>query len=546
MGLRGAIGFGLVLSISAATGLGLMGCDFRRNARQAESSKQPRLRFYALGGAAAAVEPCGCVKDMLGGVDHAAALILGPSPARSTFTLAAGPLFFEDPTVEERKQQQALLKADAMAAALREMKLVAWAPGANDFAMGSERFAQLTGATGASPLAANVHGAPGLANKRIVDADGVKVGLVGVGRPVSERAPKPSFEVQDAGPAVKSALDELKKGGAKMFVLLSTLPRGEALRLIEVNPQFQLAILGKPFEAGEQNDAPFDPELIGSTLVVQAPNHVQGVVTIDYYVEDGKFEFSDGSGLKELAERTRMNSRLADLKLRVARARATPGAALEADLAARESEIRTIEAALARPPSPVAAKGSHFRYDYADVRESLGSADAVRLGLGEYYKKVNQKNRELFRDKVPVPVEKGQASFIGASECKTCHAEEFAFWLTTPHHSAYETLVRQDKQYNLDCVSCHVTGYDKPGGSTVTHVGALEGMQCENCHGPGSLHRESPMDKALIMPMPPQTLCADTCHHAPHVKADWRVEDAWPHILGPGHGKPKEASSPKK
>ena len=89
---------------------------------------------------------------------------------------------------------------------------------------------------------------------------------------------------------------------------------------------------------------------------------------------------------------------------------------------------------------------------------------------------------------------------------------------------------------NLDCVGCHVTGYDKPGGSTVTHVEGLTDIQCEICHGPASRHAESPNDKTLILRSPPKSLCASECHHPPHVGKDWSVEQAWPRILGRGHG----------
>ena len=61
-------------------------------------------------------------------------------------------------------------------------------------------------------------------------------------------------------------------------------------------------------------------------------------------------------------------------------------------------------------------------------------------------------------------------------------------WDKTRHAHAYETLATQFKEYNLDCVSCHVTGYEQPGGSSVTHVDKLNDVQCEFCHGPSSRH----------------------------------------------------------
>ena len=41
----------------------------------------------------------------------------------------------------------------------------------------------------------------------------------------------------------------------------------------------------------------------------------------------------------------------------------------------------------------------------------------------------------------------------------------------------------------MECVECHVTGYGRWGGYDGAGGGAdLTGVQCEECHGPGSLH----------------------------------------------------------
>src|SRR6187399_3594740 len=61
----------------------------------------PSVRLYLVSSIAGALEPCGCVKDMLGGVDHFAALLASEassSPRR--LVLGAGPMLFADPTVD--------------------------------------------------------------------------------------------------------------------------------------------------------------------------------------------------------------------------------------------------------------------------------------------------------------------------------------------------------------------------------------------------------------------------------------------------------------
>ena len=126
--------------------------------------------------------------------------------------------------------------------------------------------------------------------------------------------------------------------------------------------------------------------------------------------------------------------------------------------------------------------------------------------------------------------------------CSACHTSEREFWNHTQHSSAYATLSSAHKEFNLDCVSCHVTGYDRPGGSTVVHVENLRDVQCEVCHGPGSGYVAALGDAKLIA-MPEQSLCAAQCHHEPHVKADWSVVASWAKIIGPGHQRPPSAAS---
>jgi hypothetical protein len=84
-------------------------------------------------------------------------------------------------------------------------------------------------------------------------------------------------------------------------------------------------------------------------------------------------------------------------------------------------------------------------------------------------------------------------------------------------------------------VSCHVTGYERPGGSNVTHVNKLQNVQCEACHGPGSLHVASGGGTDIAR-TPAESVCRG-CHHTPHVADDWDLSLSWSKIIGPGHGK---------
>ena len=121
-----------------AAGLALSGCrESQRTKATPSAAPRANLRVFVLGGAAGAVEPCGCVADMLGGVDHAAAILQkGKGAAQGTLVLGAGPMFFQDPTLAPEAVTQARFKAETMAVSLRDLGLAAWAPGQNDWALG--------------------------------------------------------------------------------------------------------------------------------------------------------------------------------------------------------------------------------------------------------------------------------------------------------------------------------------------------------------------------------------------------------------------------
>lgn len=548
LGRRGSPSAGALLLLgcllSASAGF-LSGCDPDKPAKPPSGEtvpEKPTIRFYAVAGAAGAIEPCGCVKNMLGGIDHAAAWVASQKNlAPRSMVLGAGPMFFENPKLEEGHVEQSVYKAEALAKSLKDLGLVAWAPGANDWALGKERFSSLVRATGARPLAANLNKEAGpVTATHIEKLGGVTVGLVGVSVPEFSSG-KVDFPVGAADEGLKKSLAELKKKGAEILVALIAAPRGQALRLVENNPALQLAILGKPYDQGEANDEPFAPEVVGQTLVTQAPNHLQAISVIDLFVRDGNHTFVDGTGLDTLARRRSLDGRISDLEKRLVGWKKPDSGVAKKDVENREKELAALKQerkALTDPEPP--KKGSFFLYDLTEVRESYGEDPRVASRLVAYYQKVNEHNKKVFSGKMPPPVGEGQPSYVGIEICSSCHLEERAFWDKTGHAGAYETLSSQHKEFNLDCVSCHVTGYEKPGGSTVTHVEKFTDVQCEVCHGPGSQHVENPADLTLIKGAPARNFCASSCHHPPHVGDDWSVDEAWPHIVGEGHQREKK------
>lgn len=480
----------LMLAVAASVAA-CQGCHSSTPQPQALSTTAlpPTLRLYLVSNLAGGLEPCGCSKNQLGGVDHLGAYLRAQqAQAPDSLLAAVGPTYFLDPVLQGEQTTQDRWKAEALATALQKMNLVAWAPGANDWADGAPTLNRLRELSGAKLLAANLRGATaGAVATTLREIHGIKVGFIGLSAPLRTGFPPEGVEIDPPTSLLKKEIDTLQGQGAQVLVGLFALPRGDALRLIEGAPALHVVAVGKPFEQGDANDKPVPPVQIGSTVVVQSSNHLQTVAVVDLHVRDQSFSFQDGTGLD--------------------------GA-----------------------PKPAPTMGSYFRTSTVDITVDLGRDESIYSSMLEYYGKVNEHNRTTFADrKAPPPGPDGNR-YVGIDTCSTCHAGAREVWKKTAHARAYKTLSDQHKEFNLDCVSCHVTGYGKPGGSTVTDNQFLQNVQCESCHGPGKLHTENPMDKARIIAKPAAESCVSGCHHPPHVD-HFDAVARMAGILGPGHGK---------
>lgn len=88
----------------------------------------------------------------------------------------------------------------------------------------------------------------------------------------------------------------------------------------------------------------------------------------------------------------------------------------------------------------------------------------------------------------------GKADWVGSARCGSCHPEQLAAWLRTPHA---QTAKRFATRPEARCLACHGTG-DAPAGAAI----AVE-VGCEACHGAGAayaehdLMRDRPVARAL-------------------------------------------------
>jgi hypothetical protein len=168
-----------------------------------------------------------------------------------------------------------------------------------------------------------------------------------------------------------------------------------------------------------------------------------------------------------------------------------------AELSARERQLR--EAPLPAPP----ADRPSLTVSFIPLGDHLPEDGAVRAILTRAYDEIVRRNlasARAHRKPCPDPTRE-EASYIGLDDvprggtypCRVCHSGAAAFWERTGHARAYRTLAAAGRQFDLDCVRCHVTGWGEPGGAcSVAETRGREDVQCESCHGPARLHALDP------------------------------------------------------
>lgn len=102
------------------------------------------------------------------------------------------------------------------------------------------------------------------------------------------------------------------------------------------------------------------------------------------------------------------------------------------------------------------------------------------------------------------------AVVLRLAACESCHSDKIAKWKSSDHAMAYDTLVKKSKQYDPNCLKCHTTRYNQPGGFDMKSPQLeLANVQCESCHGSASEHLNDASKKPA--PRPAMSLCLK-CH----------------------------------
>ncbi len=524
----------------------------------------PDLRLLVLTDLKGYLEPCGCTSRPLGGIDRMAAQVASlRAEGIPTVMVGAGDLFFDAPqghgSERAGAETQEIWKAETLVQILDGMGMAAAVPGGLDLRFGASTFADLDQratfpllASGVSVDVPNADDA-GLADAGvdagsathplalpghiIVQAGALHVGIFGVtdmiaGAGVAEGVTAPD----DLEAQARTAAAALRAEGADVVIALVRGPRRTVRRIASRVETIDFVVEGGLDEA-EANP----PAVVEHSAILHAGRQGQGLLVVDLHrrSETNTAGWTDVSTWTREVERTHLTGQIESLRARIAEWEHDTNVAA-ADLAEQRTRLAALEADAARLTHAPTAPGSAFEARLVELDPDAARDASTQSIINAYSQRVNEHNRTAFASWLPETPAEGMPHYVGSDTCASCHATEHAWWRTTPHGRAYNTLVDVHKEFNLSCVGCHVTGYLQPGGATVSHVGPLQDVGCENCHGPGSAHIASPSEALVnVHRAVPESTCLGC--HTPEHSDTFNYEAYMRAIVVPGHGLPSPA-----
>lgn len=494
---------------------------------------KPTFTLFALAETRGQIGPCGCTTDPLGDLARSAAMVSEARKHGPVVVVDAGGLLYSQLQSSQALDAQEELKADLLVSSYREtLQVAAIGLGAMDLAKGPLKVRPARQVVNLDASAGITAEAP-----KIVKAGDTKVGVFGV----VARGAIENLAITDPIAAGKAAVAQLRQQGARFVVGLVQAPsEASAAELANAIGGIDLVVAGLGGAAPEPDRVkPRADELPSGGFMVIPGNRGQVVSRIEVTLRAGA-GMTDAGGRAEAQVRiAQIEKRIPAIEADLVRFASDPSAdpafiaAKKKELAQQQNEL----AQLKRSPLRIPAQGSFFTLEQVRINKKLSCDLEVQAQTASYFQAAGQANVAYAQSIAPLPVPKGVATYVGSAACADCHDDAIEFWTKSRHAGAWETLEKRGQQFDLECISCHVTGWNKPGGATLAKNEGLRDVQCEVCHGPASIHvaKEGNENPKTLVGGPDPGMCAKMCHTKEH--SDTFSYDAYLRdIVGPGHG----------
>jgi hypothetical protein len=397
---------------------------------------QPDVALVLSGEEHGYLQPCGCSDPQKGGLARRYNFV-------QTLVQRGWPIVLADlGDVPQRSGPQALLKYRVSMQALKQLGYTAVGVGEHEMlqplfnALGEYALNEHTPRVLAANLLEKEKNFPDMvaATKVSSGANGApKVGFIGIVAPsVAKKTQDPDVRFEPVQKALPVALQAIQAEKPELLVLLYQGSVAEAKAIAKDFQQFQVILC-----LSEHEEPSSQPDLVGTTIVVAVG-------------QKGRYIGVVGG------KRTGNPSRPFDLHYQLV------------------------------PMGP--------EYETPAGQDQKNPIHALLQKYAEEVKKDNYLAKYLLNAQHPVQIAFPKSTYVGSDKCKKCHGPAYDIWKDSPHPHAYEALVQKAKrptlrQYDGECVGCHVIGFGYESGFTdEVKTPLLKGVGCESCHGPASLH----------------------------------------------------------
>ena len=422
------------------------------------------------------LEPCGCSEKQLGGLSRR--MDLGLQLKQRGWSVAGvdlgGSLHTKRPT-----RRQSKMKFEVALTALKDMNYRVLALGREELLQGLDLLTyhqpeQLAFVSANARMFPSDLGIP--TPMSVFELNGVKIGVTAAlgesqRREVVPAVPKPEdqktggeIDVIPAEQALAEVLPKLKAEQPQILILISQGTVEEGRALAQKFPEFDLVV-----STGGPEDPDPRPELIGKTM---------------FFTVGLKGKHTGVAGLY--------------------------------------------------PSEPA---GQRIKYELVDLDKDRYPGAARMTELMKLYQE-QLASLDLAVNEPAISHPTG-ATFTGAEACGKCHTKALAKWKTTKHAHAFESLATGRKGEEAtwisrtkdpECLACHVVGWEpqdilrfEGGFRDETSTPHLKGQQCENCHGPGSVHAQEEETWVKTNQITPALIAARKAMHLDQKTAEEKV-----------------------
>lgn len=478
------------------------------------------------------VEPCGCTRNPLGGIARFATVFSDIKLALNDRVdlIGAGNMLFESEERNEADKCQDDEKIKLLLSTLKDFGLKYTAFGPLDNARGTSFRDEIFKSYGVSLLGSGV-------GKILGD-----IAVIGVNEPLPD--------IKMAQSNIQKLAKSLKeKHKVKALVAVSQMPEARTREIF-----FDLAHIDIVIQGQVSSMVPKTPAKLGDgPIYIEGGRQGQYLTLLLFQNLSKRKEQKlsiDNRAFEKSAREDLLNTRILALKEQLAAASPDRLSFIESRLKMAQAEFLKLKGS-ALPMSTVPSVAFHA----IDLTKKIESNPVVKEKLLAYEKSIPTLVKKCEENIECPKAEPGAATYVGVETCKNCHVEAFNVWKNAivsskgldesgkeytrmvGHSKAWKTLEEVNKDADRSCIGCHSIGFMQKGGyCKAFDVGFRKDVQCESCHGAGSLHAQTG-DKKFITRNVTEETCRG-CHHVPHIPSyeSFVYQEKVMKILGVGHG----------